>query len=875
MSSILNSAASAASFFSPKSSPYPAPNTGQPLSAFTPSLQTASYLKSLPSAKFLNDSWNLNPDELFTKFTVAEVRNVQNRLQSDAEVKQEELRQMVGERYRDLLQASTSIISLAASSKRVLVAIEESKYAIQKRNDVPETPHRNGLSGVDTDRQLQAIQVLSVHVKLLLDAPEHLWRLIERRKYLAAAWLFLLSRVVHRALIRDEENDDDQAWCKEGIDVQVDFPLVQRQWDVVYQFRPQIIHKSTLALRDAKCSRDDICAILVTLHLLDSRPLHEALSTLLSQRSKTLDGSFNSSAKHGDPSQDISTSHSDFTLTIREVTQLMKRSLSTIIQTMTVAREIFEQKEGLPLLIRVLMTIQSESTSGDGKNQIDELPESLVLSTQKLLANLTSSANFQLLPESLRLYKPYVDLDSSSVKLSQGQLEKKLNGWLSDSSKRWKKSCQQWFLGLKSAKETWVVRGSLWRYISTSALVTSEKQQLLDILDSLAQDRIIDIWTNILTGAESQFRNTLMSITAQLEAKKLSETTSPSDILFQSPAIPVITHSTKHFSDAPFQKYQTSLKRQLVGRSAQLEEVLCSIEQCARVIQNDFLQLKGPGSSVSDSVVEKFNQIYQPKADRMTNAVGAAVEATVSSILGQASVRLHTMAFLSQLTDDLIASSTFADCIAGSPEVRQAFKLQIESNHERVTDKWSQDVIHCTLPESDDRVFSTSPREPNGPSTLLSRSLLQLCNHVQSLGVIFKPAKWGNIIRKLFGMFTTKWVERFEAKYPQTVFDLHFLHKIAELNNWTESSDLLQDALSACDPIVEIPDVIRYVDESIFRSQTLLCQFLPEPTGANVETLLLHLGTPSAQTHHNALDLARPSPRFGLLLAGNISHQLD
>jgi len=64
------------------------------------------------------------------------------------------------------------------------------------------------------------LQVLSAHIKLLLDAPEHLWRLIEREKYFQAAWLFLLARVVHRALIRDDAHDDE-IWMQHGVDVLV------------------------------------------------------------------------------------------------------------------------------------------------------------------------------------------------------------------------------------------------------------------------------------------------------------------------------------------------------------------------------------------------------------------------------------------------------------------------------------------------------------------------------------------------------------------------------------------------------------------------------------------------------------------------------
>jgi conserved oligomeric Golgi complex subunit 1 len=72
---------------------------------------------------------------------------------------------------------------------------------------------------IQLDRHLYTLQVLSAHMKILLDAPEHLWRLIERKKYLPAAWLFLLASVVYQALRNDDT--DEQSWINEGIDVLV------------------------------------------------------------------------------------------------------------------------------------------------------------------------------------------------------------------------------------------------------------------------------------------------------------------------------------------------------------------------------------------------------------------------------------------------------------------------------------------------------------------------------------------------------------------------------------------------------------------------------------------------------------------------------
>jgi len=159
----------------------------------------------------------------------------------------------------------------------VVEALNESRIAIQR----PEDPPLKKISSATSDQgrfpllvckakpnpfsfylldgHLHALQALAAHMKILLDAPEHLWRLIERKKFFPAAWLFLLARVTHRALVRNEEQDDE-AWKSRGIDVLAEFPLIQRQWDIVSQFRSQIIHKATLWLRDA--SSVEVCFLI-------------------------------------------------------------------------------------------------------------------------------------------------------------------------------------------------------------------------------------------------------------------------------------------------------------------------------------------------------------------------------------------------------------------------------------------------------------------------------------------------------------------------------------------------------------------------------------------------------------------------------------
>lgn len=109
--SILSSVSSAKSLLSPKLNGYAELSNAQP--AISPTVRTPSYPSGFPSAVIQKELTNLTPDELFSKYSVAEVKAVQKRLKcavnysspatanhvpdrADADAKQEELRLMVG-----------------------------------------------------------------------------------------------------------------------------------------------------------------------------------------------------------------------------------------------------------------------------------------------------------------------------------------------------------------------------------------------------------------------------------------------------------------------------------------------------------------------------------------------------------------------------------------------------------------------------------------------------------------------------------------------------------------------------------------------------------------------------------------------------------
>ncbi|KAK7695274.1 hypothetical protein QCA50_002464 [Cerrena zonata] len=556
-------------------------------------------------ATLQQDGSTVDPDELFVRHTVTEVKAIQHKFRNDADAKQQELRLMVGERYRDLLQASTSIISLAKSSDNVLHALDEMRGIASNVRNAQALP-RMAPSVSHEDAHLQALQALSAHIKLLLDAPEHLWRLMERKLYLHSAWLFLLCRVVHRALLNDEE-EDESSWNSYGLDVEEQFPLIQRQWDVVSQFRTQITHKATLSLREHSFSQSAVCASLLSLHLIESRPLPETLSILLTQRTRTLNSmlakphetAVNGDAGPSDPSQRKRPPRLRKAV-VRSVQSKLEAVLEIISSTVGVARNLFVGSSGQkPLLADVLSFIQADPVPLTG-----DLPSDLRLTTPVLLSTLPSSGHFTQLPPNIKSYRPYID-DGVISTLSGDSLSNKLRQWFSKASEDIKQALGKWLSDLHTVTEIWTFRAAILRWSSSAdGLEEYEKTSLVTILDETCLKQASAVWKDTLDSATAEFRDLLSRALGELRDSTPTSLldASPVQYLFQAPSLtsPSQAGFKSSFSQESFSTYRNALKQRISCRTPLLDGVVTSVERSVDLLQRDFEYFSDLSSNVSE-----------------------------------------------------------------------------------------------------------------------------------------------------------------------------------------------------------------------------------------------------------------------------------
>ncbi|KAI0082081.1 hypothetical protein K474DRAFT_1694424 [Panus rudis PR-1116 ss-1] len=841
-------------------------------------------------------------DELFVKHSVAEVRAIQQKLRADADAKQQELRAMVGERYRDLLQASTSIISIAKSADNVTRAFEEMRN--MSADAAPSRLSKPAPSVSQEDAHLHALQTLSAHMKLLLDAPEHLWRLMERKKYLHASWLFLLCRVVHRALLR-EDDDDYSSWNAHGIDVSEQFPLVQRQWDVVSQFRTQITHKATLSLRENPISPATVCASLLALHLIESRPLLETLSIFLSQRSRSLasllskshDSQANGDA-HGSRHGDTRPSGK---LVLRRVQSRMESVLELISSTIGTARRIFIGADNDDaLMTNVLRYVQDDSSTIG-----NELPTELRLSTNYLLSTLPSSSHFLLLPANIKSYKPYLEGDAVT-NIPRNQINDKLGAWFQNSTQDLKASAEKWLSELRAIREIWRLRSNLRNSIDQAeGLEHGEKGGLTQYIDELCLQKAASVWNSELRGTIDAFGNALQAALRTLNGPNAHSLIDikPERFMFQPP--PKVPSSQSGFGAAVsegFDQYKTSLKQRITSRTPLVNEVLSVLEQHAHALLHDVSALRKAKKSSGEDLVIRIFELYQADVTTFLDTVLSTLESAATGSSGQ----VQSVTFIGRLAGALSSSSSrFTRDLQSSAESDEAFRARLKTLHDNCIRQWrDRTVEEVIIQHWPLRRLSHAPvnlvevdtqTQQLRPSPAILNALLALSQSVHQVGIPsdHERARRAQQLLERFVNRSVTVLSELETSYTptmlrQAVYDLFMLRSTIGL--WDAD---LQRALGELDEIIarfcdkliaRIQLRVSVTDSSaslqeLQRLQTLLYSLLParvlssddQQHKAKVERNVpsMPLGTPKADPQQHAiLDLAKPSPRFGLLLVG-------
>ncbi|XP_061471666.1 conserved oligomeric Golgi complex subunit 1 isoform X2 [Rhineura floridana] len=448
-------------------------------------------------------------EALFEAHTAVELRAVERQLRADIEGKREELRQMVGERYRDLIEAADTIAEMRLSADHLLEAVR----GLQQRRARGRAgggvggssaassngQHTMGRRANETVRQSQEkFYCLAAQIQLLLQIPEKIWSAMESSQYLYATQLYLLCCHLQCLLQLDSSGT-----CYSPILAR--FPILARQVAAASHFRSTILQESKSLLKCQTVLDQAIAEALCSAMLLEGSSPRQALADFLLARKSAIQ-------------QLLDQPHHDAGIKA-QVCSLVEHLATTLYQAHVL---FYTLPEGMPsdpclpcgLLFSTLDTITSQHPTGKG---ITVLKEETKL-----------SSSFKYLPPSVTEFQPTLRILAHPI--SQDYLKDTLQKWINMCNDDIRSGITNLLVYVKSLKGLAAIRDAVWELLTSESMSQNWEKvchRLLDkpisfwedLLQQLFLDRLQTLTKEGFDDISSTSRELLVLAVQELEAK--------------------------------------------------------------------------------------------------------------------------------------------------------------------------------------------------------------------------------------------------------------------------------------------------------------------------------------------------------------------
>ncbi|KAK0180195.1 hypothetical protein PV327_005864 [Microctonus hyperodae] len=324
-------------------------------------------------------------NKLFEVHTIKEIEQIQKKIQVESDRKKVELRTLVGERYRDLIQAADTIAEMKQTTECVIqriTSIEDTfralqqKYLIGFKIDPPEE--------ITNAKQNDSDSVI-IQIKILMDIPEYIWSAIDNKDFLRASQLFILAQHINYSLTFEV----GQAVLAQK------YPIVTKQWSIINNFRRIISEECNYTLQLLDLSSEVAANCLASLVLMEKTKSKDLLEKLLFHRCKAVETIINNESPHS-------------------VRHRIKLSVKLFSDTVALIHSCFINVNNFQcgLLAQYMKTIIDQEAS-----------------TMLSQLDLNNQLMDKYLPGVTKYHKPFVIGEFTDLTMSD--LHEKINSWLS------------------------------------------------------------------------------------------------------------------------------------------------------------------------------------------------------------------------------------------------------------------------------------------------------------------------------------------------------------------------------------------------------------------------------------------------------------
>ncbi|XP_054722129.1 conserved oligomeric Golgi complex subunit 1-like [Uloborus diversus] len=363
-------------------------------------------------------------DILFENHTIKEIQEIEKKLRNDIERKKEELRQMVGERYRDLMDAADTITEMKEIAESVTTCVRSVEI---RSTDLQNGSLRRGILNTiqnkvdEKRRQNELLYTVASQIKILMDSPTKIWSYIEAHDFISAVSLYLLARHTHSLLVLDPVYQDHKIASL--------FPIINRQWTSISHLKYVLIQNCCRVLEAENIEPENAIGPLCCNCLLSNSSLEDIVLEILAVRKNVIKSVFHPEKYAKDQ--------------VCEFVTAVQKTLSTIYILFYCSDKVdTDQDYQINMLYSTLKKITSSSESG---------PVNLL--------DLKSSEVFNFLPSSITDYRS--SLKEPFHPCNSEFLQIKCNQWLKDIKENFQKDLINLLNFVGSVKSVAMIRQSV------------------------------------------------------------------------------------------------------------------------------------------------------------------------------------------------------------------------------------------------------------------------------------------------------------------------------------------------------------------------------------------------------------------------------
>uniref|UniRef100_A0A673IP78 Conserved oligomeric Golgi complex subunit 1 n=1 Tax=Sinocyclocheilus rhinocerous TaxID=307959 RepID=A0A673IP78_9TELE len=414
-----------------------------------------------------------DPTVLFERYSTEEIRAIERKVRGEIEQKKEELRQMVGERYRDLIDAADTIGEMRQCSESVVQSIQDMYRYCHKLKQAKHAPQSSGKAEGQKQSQ-ERFYTMASQIKLLLEIPERVWSAMESSQYLQATQLYLLCCHLHSQLHLERGGHQYSPVLSR-------FPILVRQVAAAGHFRSTILLESKSVLRGRAVSDQAIAEALVSTMLLEDSSPRQVLADFLLARKASIQQLLNQ-PQHGAGVK-------------AQVCSLVELLVTTLYQAYAVfyvppEGQVSDTGLGCGLLFTTLENVTS-NTSGKEKKVLDK--------------EMSTGSWFKYLPPSVMNFQPA--LRTLAQPIQRDQLRDTLQQWIDTCKEDIRSGVSSLLVYVKSLKGLAAIRDALWELLSSESI----SQHWSTVCQSLLE-RPLALWDDLL---QQLFLQRLQAITQE------------------------------------------------------------------------------------------------------------------------------------------------------------------------------------------------------------------------------------------------------------------------------------------------------------------------------------------------------------------------